>query len=318
MTKQLDWTRRAFLRNVSATLCTLAMARNLSASAAREVKRPTRFQIACMTLPYSRFPLKRALEGIAASKFQYVAWGTRHVAASGERVPVLDLNAKPLQAKKLAARCRDLGLTPVMMFSTVSVEADGSVDGHKRRIEQAATAGIPQVLTFGSTKGGRYETWIRNLKELGPIARAAGVTLVIKQHGGETATGKATAKIIREVGDEGVGINYDAGNVMDYVNVDPIVDIRECVDEIRSFSIKDHRNFPEDQDCGPGFGEIDHYRLLEPVAYTGLTMPLACENIFAPLLPRPTTPEGVDILARRAREYLEVVVKGLQASAEKL
>ena len=41
-------------------------------------------------------------------------------------------------------------------------------------------------------------------------------------------------------------------------------------------------------------------------------MPLAYENIFAPLVPRPTTPEEIDALARRAREYLETVISGLQ------
>ena len=41
-------------------------------------------------------------------------------------------------------------------------------------------------------------------------------------------------------------------------------------------------------------------------------MPLCCENIFAPVVPRPTDPAGVDILARRAREFLEVVIQGLQ------
>jgi hypothetical protein len=40
-------------------------------------------------------------------------------------------------------------------------------------------------------------------------------------------------------------------------------------------------------------------------------MPLCCENIFAPLLPRPDKPEGIDALARRAREFLEIVVQGL-------
>jgi hypothetical protein len=42
-------------------------------------------------------------------------------------------------------------------------------------------------------------------------------------------------------------------------------------------------------------------------------MPLCCENIFAPLVPRPTEPEGIDALARRAREFLELVIAGLQA-----
>src|SRR5271165_3894771 len=38
----------------------------------------TRFQIACMTLPYSRFPLDRALTGIKAAGYDHVAWGTTH------------------------------------------------------------------------------------------------------------------------------------------------------------------------------------------------------------------------------------------------
>ncbi len=88
------------------------------------------------------------------------------------------------------------------------------------------------------------------------------MTIVVKQHGGETGTGAACAEIIREVGDEGIKVNYDAGNVMDYLDVDPIPDLRTCAEEVRSFCIKDHRNFPKDEDCGPGFGEIDHYRLL--------------------------------------------------------
>lgn len=128
-----------------------------------------------------------------------------------------------------------------------------------------------------------------------------------------SGTGGACAEIIREVADEGIKVNYDAGNVMDYLDVDPIPDIQKCAAEVRSFCIKDHRNFPRDEDCGPGFGEIDHYKLLHPVAFTGLKMPLCCENIFAPAIARPTDPSGVDALARRAREFLEVVIQGLQS-----
>ena len=46
---------------------------------------PTRFQIACMTLPYSQFPLQRALTGIKAAGYQYVAWGTTHVERARRR-----------------------------------------------------------------------------------------------------------------------------------------------------------------------------------------------------------------------------------------
>jgi sugar phosphate isomerase/epimerase len=142
------------------------------------------------------------------------------------------------------------------------------------------------------------------------------VTLVVKQHGGETGTGAACAEIVREVNDPGIKVNYDAGNVMDYLDVDPIPDLRSCAGEVHSFCIKDHRNTPRDEDCGPGLGEIDHYKLLGLVAFTGRTIPLCCENIFAPLLPRPRAAEGVDAMARRAREFLEIVITGLQSETK--
>jgi hypothetical protein len=41
-------------------------------------------------------------------------------------------------------------------------------------------------------------------------------------------------------------------------------------------------------------------------------VPLCCENISAPVVPPPAAAEGVDALARRAREFLEIVIAGLQ------
>jgi sugar phosphate isomerase/epimerase len=275
-------------------------------------KTPTKFQIACMTLPYSRFPLRRALDGIKAAGYSFVAWGTTHNEGDQKNTPVLAADAPPEKAKELAKRCRDVDLEPVMMFSGVYPEAKDGLAVLKNRILQAGAAGVPQVLTFGHTKGGNRKLWVERFTELGPIANDNNVLLVVKQHGGETGTGEACAAITREVNHPNVKVNFDAGNVLDYLNKDPIPDIKTCADEVRSFCIKDHRNWPKSEDCGPGFGEIDHYKLLHPVAFTGLTMPLACENIFAPLVPRPDKPEGVDALARRAREFLEVVIAGLQ------
>ena len=273
---------------------------------------PTKFQLACMTLPYANFPLERALQGIASAGYRYVAWGTTHQNSPGRKESVIAADAPAAEAKRLAEHCRSMGLEPVMMFSEIYVAAPESVRVHTKRIEQAAAAGVPFVLTFGAVQAGQHEPWIRNLKELGPIARGAGVTIVIKQHGGNTATGADCARIVSEVDDDGVKICYDAGNVLDYKKDDPIADIQTCWKEIRAFAIKDHRNTPKDEDCGPGFGEIDHYKLLTPVMKTSLTMPLAFENIFEPLVPRPTDPRGVDALAQRSRQFIESVLAGLQ------
>ena len=126
--------------------------------------------------------------------------------------------------------------------------------------------------------------------------------------------GEACAVITREVHHANIKVNYDAGNVMDYLEgrVDPQRDLASCAEEVRSFCIKDHRFFPPPhQDCGPGLGEVDHYRLLHQVAFRDLTIPLCCENISAPGLPRATSPEEVDSLARRAHDYLDLVIRGI-------
>ncbi|MBL8794777.1 MAG: sugar phosphate isomerase/epimerase [Planctomycetia bacterium] len=311
---EIELDRRAFL-----TVGTLGAALITTPPAARsqepkppavDKSKPSKFQIACMTLPYAAFSLERALTGLNSAGYQYVAWGTSHdELGNGKRVPVLAGDAPPEKAKELAKKCRDLGLEPLMMFGP----SPEGVEAMKHRIRQAAAAGVPQILTMGSTKGNDVKLWVKNFKELGPIARDSGVLIVVKQHGGNTGTGAACAEITREAGDEGVKVCFDAGNVMDYHKIDPLPDIKKCADEVRSFAIKDHRFFPKDEDCGPGLGEIDHYKLLAPVAFTGRSLPLCCENIFAPVLPRPKTPEGIDALARRAREFLELVVQGLQA-----
>jgi len=286
-----------------------------AATAPAASKPPTRFQIACMTYTYSGFTFERALDGIAAAGYEHVAWGTRHLSSSGKLEELIEIDAPASDARHLAAKGRDRGLNPVMMFSRVYVGAKNAVAAHTRRIEQASAAGISHLLTFGEIEAGGYDLWIRNLRELGPIAADHGVTIVIKQHGGNTATGVDCQRMVQDVGHENVRICYDAGNVLDYADNDPIPDIQACWPDVRAFAIKDHRsNWPEDRDCGPGFGEIDHYRLLEPVAHTGLTMPLACENIFEPMLPRPSLPEDIGTLARRAREFLETVTRGLQSA----
>ena len=270
----------------------------------------TQFQIACMTLPYSQYPLERALSGIKSAGYKYVAWGTTH-RESGESkpVPVMPADAPPDKARELGQRCRDMGLEPLMMFSIVYPEHPTGLEVLTQRIRQAQAAGMPHVLTFGHSVENR-KLWVERFKKLGPIARDHGVVIVAKQHG---EIGQVTGEIVREVDDAGIRVNYDAGNVMDYTKgkVNPLDDIKTCEGLIHSFCIKDHRLFPVDQDCGPGMGEIDHYRLLHNVAFTGRAMPLCCENISAPKI-RPATPEEIDANARRSREFLELVIRGLQ------
>ena len=156
---------------------------------------PTRFQLACMTLPYSAFSFERALTGIECG-YSYVSWGVNHRQDAGAVKPVIALDAPPTEAARLASHCQNVGLQPVMMFSTVNFEDATALDAHRRRIDQAQSDKIPFLLTFGKTTAGEYDSVIRNLKGVAGHAKAAGVTVVIKQHGGNTATGKIAPELL--------------------------------------------------------------------------------------------------------------------------
>src|SRR5580765_5033383 len=100
--------RRQFIR---AGLCTLGAARFAPGVAGQPAARgePTQFQIACMPLPYSAFPLARALSGLKSAGYRYIAWGNNHRESDGKSTPVLAPDAPPERAKELATRCRDRG-----------------------------------------------------------------------------------------------------------------------------------------------------------------------------------------------------------------
>src|ERR1700732_205176 len=108
-----NFTRRHFLQTAAATSAAIGVAAPSRALFADDKpdpppdkSKPTKFQIACMTLPYSQFPLERALYGIKSAGFHHIAWGTTHK-EDGKPVPVMAKDAPPEKARELAKRCRD-------------------------------------------------------------------------------------------------------------------------------------------------------------------------------------------------------------------
>src|SRR3954451_23798066 len=83
----------------------------------------TKFQIACMTLPYSQYPLARALSGIKSAGFEYVGLYPSHQETGETKaVPVMPPDGPLSRAKEIGQRCRDGGLKPLLMFSGIYPE----------------------------------------------------------------------------------------------------------------------------------------------------------------------------------------------------
>src|SRR5262249_51829251 len=91
-------------------------------------------------------------------------------------------------------------------------------------------------------------------------------------------------------------------------------DFAKIASMTRGFAIKDFRAYGGKRaTCGPGLGQTDHYALLGGVANNGGRIPLCCENLSEPFVARQDSAEAVDTLARRAREFLDTVVRGVTA-----
>src|SRR5690349_7157235 len=141
MKPEFPMTRRGLLKASAAALASTALAQ-------RPQGTPTEFQIACMTLSYAGFPFERALKGIASAGYKYVAWGVTHKEADGRENPVIAEDGPASVAAELGRKTRDLGLEPVMMFAVKYPEEPDAVPVYRRRIEQAAAAKIPYILSF--------------------------------------------------------------------------------------------------------------------------------------------------------------------------
>ena len=141
--------RRTFL---TTTLAGISGGLTSPGSPAVGQRKPTNFQIACMTLPYSRFPLQRALEGIKAAGYRFVAWGTTH-REDGKDVPVIARDAPPEKAKELGKRCRDMGLEPVLMFSGTYPENKDGLEVSASRLSAAQLGGLLGRITDNTISG---------------------------------------------------------------------------------------------------------------------------------------------------------------------
>ncbi len=122
-TQTLSLDRRTWLRAAGAGLAglTVGVARAAqSAGRAQADAVPDRLH----DLALLRFPLQRALTGIKAAGYQYVAWGTTHREETGAApVPVIAADAPPDRAKELGQKLPRPGPGAVMMFSGIYPEA---------------------------------------------------------------------------------------------------------------------------------------------------------------------------------------------------
>ncbi len=275
-----------------------------------------RFQLGAMTIPYARWTLDRALEGIAGAGFSQV--GIVRPLTDG---PFYPERATASDYAAFRARIERHGLTPALMFAS-----RGQGDPAERLrddVDRVAELGIPYLLVIPISPAPKFpgerpadehpsemiwftrvEGWLRMIALAVRRAERRGVTILLKPHGGIAGTGVDLALLVERLGSRAVRVCYDPGNISYYEGVRPEPDLPGVVDLVRAVCIKDHRggravvDFPV-----PGDGEIDHTAIFRTLLAGGFDGPCLIERIDGL-----NSPEETDQALARGRGYLEGII----------
>jgi sugar phosphate isomerase/epimerase len=284
-----------------------------------------RFALGAMTIPYARWPLDRALAGIAGAGLRHV--GLRPSHADG---PLLPERPTARDCAALRRRVEGHGLIPALLFA--SRGAGDPAERLRDDVDLVAELGIPFLLAIpvspapkfpkerpaGERTGEmvwftRVEAWLRQIVPAVRRAERRGITIVLKPHGGIAGTGEDLALLVERIGSPAVRVCYDPGNVAYYEGVRPEPDLPGVADLVRAVCIKDHRGGMAVEDFPtPGDGEIDHVAIFRTLHRAGFAGPCLIERIDGL-----ASPEEADRELARGRASLErAITAALDARPE--
>ena len=195
-----------------------------------------------------------------------------------------------------------VGLVPVTTRSERMVSSC-------RQMEWAARYGIKFITCHAGfvpeEKGESYARFISDMKQLLRFAAAYGQEFLFET-GTETAEG--LKRLLEDLGEPNVGINFDPANMLIYDNGDPAELVDKAGDRIRVIHCKDANPPAEGAVMGRetplGKGSTNFAKLLKRLVDSGFRGPLIIERELPP------GPEQEKDIAE-AVQFLNSIVKGL-------
>ena len=124
-------------------------------------------------------------------------------------------------------------------------------------------------------------TVAESIRTLVPHLERYGLTLVLETHGHDHGTGAVLSDIVRLVGSDRVKINYDTANVIFYGRVDPVADLRACVNDVAYVHLKDKAGAADVWDFPAlGKGWVDFPGIFRTLEEAGNASPFSIEIEF--------------------------------------
>lgn len=243
-------------------------------------------EIISLTLPYRKMTFERSLEGIKRAGYDSIGFGLDH---SDGGYPVEPSLAEADRIKNIIDK-HGLGAGLVYGARTATDDADALC----RWIDFAAAIDCPLLVWVGV--GGyrkfpneplteeqldeKHRPFVEKMKVVGERAAEKGITVTLKPHTGNTATGPVLKKTLQDIGSPAFKACLDPGNVRYYEGVSPEEDIEPVLDQTAAVIMKDHRGERANGDFPiPGEGDVDFPRILKRLHDVGYSGPLVVERI---------------------------------------
>jgi sugar phosphate isomerase/epimerase len=189
--------------------------------------------VGCFNRPWNQYELDDALRGIANAGFKYFGLLTQH------RAQLVSADSTPEEMDALRQKIESYGLTPLITIASPKMDAsvDEAAELMQRQFLAAARLGCKFVITGGTSKEAEYKKWFEVISAAAAHAGEAGVQIVLKPHGGISATAKELALCCERIDSPHFAIWYDPGNIVYYNNKSPEDDVRELVAAIPAHRI---------------------------------------------------------------------------------
>lgn len=276
--------------------------------------RPARLEVGTWTRPWTAFGLETALEHAKAIGFRDFGLMTAGLRPDGRGSRyVIEPDDDAAHVQRVGELVRASGLRLVILLTRSRFQrAEEAIPFMRQSIDQARQLGAGFLLTGGTSRAEEYEPFFITMRAVMGYAAAAGVVVVMKPHGGLSATAADCVAAVERIGSPHFGICWDPGNVWAYSKTPPEEGFAAVAPYVRAVCLKDSPRPGQEGPARagvwnpggswlvrPGLGRVDwrlHFTVLRDAGFAGpcLFETLPGESVAA-----------IDAAAVETRAYFE-------------
>ena len=150
----------------------------------------------------------------------------------------------------------------------------GIIPSFDKLAANVARLGGKYILACGVEDESLYDTYLRLLATSCDAAASYGIKILLKPHGGVSATADELLRALDQVNKPNFGICYDPGNILYYTGKRPEEDLLKIVDRVDAICLKDERGgLRGEVMITLGTGDVDFDVLFDILRDAGFTGP---------------------------------------------